>query len=135
MHSNATQLTKEIRNLIDSQEAQVRLAAIEAMGRCGNAVTSGLYSAQRSNSLPPMPPRAQACRIAVRNLLRDPSKLDLIIGSWKFAVNNAAPTRMSLALDDALAVEMATILPGLDSELAPKVFCAMSTRIPMQMQS
>lgn len=118
MHTNATALTNAIRDAADSPEAQVRLAAIEALGRCGgsgNVRALVTFAKSTSSSDPTM---RQAARIAVRNLLRDEEHLNLIVDSWKFGNEKTPATRMTLAIDDPLAGEMASILPSLDSSLA-----------------
>ncbi|MDX1930212.1 MAG: c-type cytochrome [Pirellulaceae bacterium] len=118
LHSNASALTAAIRKAADSPEPQVRLAAIEAFGRCGNAgnVRALLnFAKANTNSDPTL---RQAARIAVRSLMRDEEALKAIAESWQFGSGKAAPTRMTLAIDDPLAGEFASILPSLDSSLA-----------------
>ena len=118
MYTNATALTSAIRQLADSPEPQVRLAAIEALGRCGGAghVRALLTFARESAYLDPT--MRQAARIALRSLLRDEEALSLVVDSWKFGNEKIPATRMTLAINDPLASELASILPSLDSGLA-----------------
>ncbi len=118
IHTNETALTTAIRKATDSPEAQVRLAAIEALGRCGGSghVRALLTFAKANASKDPT--LRQASRIAVRSLMRDEMELHKIVESWKFGNEKTTPTRMTLAIDDPLAAELASILPGLDSSLA-----------------
>lgn len=118
MHGNATLLTNALRKAADSTEPQVRLAAIDALGRCSGAgYVRALLTFARANASTD-PTLRQASRIAVRNLLRDENALSLIVKSWKFGNEKTPPTKMSLAIDDPLALELASILPSLDSSLA-----------------
>lgn len=130
MHTNATALTGAIRKAADSPEPQVRLAAIEALGRCGGSgnVRALLTFAKDNTSKDPT--LRQAARIAVRNLTRDESKLNAIVETWKFGNEKTPLTRMSLAIDDPLAVELASILPSLDSGLAAEALLRFVDRNP-----
>jgi putative heme-binding domain-containing protein len=118
MHSNATRLTKAIRNAADSSEPQVRLAAIEALGRCGNAGNIRELLSFSKDNLSKDATLRQAARIAMRNLLREERALNSIAASWKFESVSSVPTRMSLAIDHELASELASILPSLETSLA-----------------
>ena len=117
-HSNASALTTAILKAMKNAEPQVRLAAVEAIGRCGNAgnVRSLLAMAQENVAVDPT--LRQAARIAVRNLLRDPQALEMVLKTWRFNAVGQPPARTTLSIEDPLAVEMAGVLPGLDGELA-----------------
>lgn len=131
MHGNATPLTTAIGKALKNPEPQVRLAAIEAISRCGGAGNvRGLLSIAREYATTD-PTSRQASRIAVRNLTRDSRALEMILKSWKFDAAEDAPlTRMTLAIDDKLAIEMAGILPGLDSPLAAECLLRFVDRFP-----
>jgi putative heme-binding domain-containing protein len=114
MHSNQTPLTAAIRKAADSPEPQVRLAAIEALGRCGGAGNVRALLSIAKSAATSDPTIRQAARIAVRSLLRDEGKLNLLVASWRFGNEKIPATRMTLAIDDPLAGELAGILPSLD---------------------
>ncbi len=118
IHADATALTNAILKAADSPEPQVRLAAIEALGRCGNSgnVRALLTFAKLNASKDPT--MRQAARIAVRSLMRDAEELTTVVASWKFRNEIIPATRMTLAIDDPLAIELASILPSLESSLA-----------------
>jgi putative heme-binding domain-containing protein len=118
MHSDVTALTAAIRNASDSPEPQVRLAAIEALGRCGGTGNVRALLTFAKSTATSDPTTRQAARIAVRSLLRSEEQLNLIVESWKFGNEKIPATRMTLAIDDPLAGELASILPSLDSGLA-----------------
>ena len=118
MHSSASPLTTAIGKAMKHSEPQVRLAAVEAIGRCGGAGNvRGLLAVARDFASSD-PTTRQASRIAIRNLTRDPNALELLLKSWKFDAAPDSITRMTLAIDDPLAIEMASILPALDNALA-----------------
>ncbi len=118
MHSNASDLTVAIKKALRSPEPQVTLAAVESLGRCGGSGDVRELLGIAKNHAAKDPTLRQAARIAVRSLMRVEEELMTIIGSWKFGNENAPATRMTLRIDDPLASEMASILPGLDSSLA-----------------
>lgn len=101
---------------MSNDEPQVRLAAIEAIGRIGTVDSCrSLLELGAANSKADVTTR-QACRIAVRSLLRDADALEKAVGSWRLA-GTKLPTA-ELPVDSKLADELAWVLPGLDSPLA-----------------
>jgi putative heme-binding domain-containing protein len=124
MHQPITSLLQEVRKLTNHREPQVRLAAIEALGRSGNiGNVIGLVGMSRADAMFDATTR-QACRIAVRNLLRYEGKLDNIVGSWRLGNTKKGPTRTTIEIDEPLAYAIATILPALDSDLAREALLA-----------
>ena len=122
-YGSANALTTAIQKAFKNPEPQVRLAAIEAIGRCGGAGNvRGLLSLASQYAPDGKTPDAtlrQASRIAARNLLRNPTALEWIARSWQFSFPaDEQPTRMTLGINEPLAIEMASILPSLDSPLA-----------------
>jgi len=91
---------------------------MEALGRCGGAgnVRALLTFAKTNASKDPT--MRQAARIALRSLMRDEGELNTVVESWKFGNDKIPATPMTLAIDDPLAAELASILPSLDSSLA-----------------
>jgi len=130
-HGNATPLTTAIGKAFKNPEPQVRLAAIQAIGRCGGAgYVRGLLSMAKQYATED-PTTRQASRIAVRNLLREPQALEMIVKSWKFSASaDEPPTRMTLGLNEPLAIELANILPSLDSSLAAEALLRFVDRNP-----
>ena len=118
MQGAETPLTRAIAAAMKHAEPQVRLAAVEAIGRCGGAGNVRGLLAMAREFASSDPTTRQASRIAIRNLTRDLNALEMILKLWKFDAAPDSITRMTLAIDDPLAIEMASILPAHDNALA-----------------
>ncbi len=128
-HGNATPLTTAIVKAFKNPEPQVRLAAVEAIGRCGGPGNVRGLLAMAKQYAQEDPTTRQASRIATRNLLREPSALEMIVKSWRFsAAADEPPTRMTVGLEDPLAVELASILSSLESPLAAEALLRFADR-------
>jgi putative heme-binding domain-containing protein len=104
--------------LKESSEPQVKLAAVQTLGRIGNSGDLRTLLAVAKENQDKDPTLLQAARISLRDLLRNNEALEVLISSWRFGADKPTATRMAVPLDDSLAREVASILPALDSELA-----------------
>ncbi len=134
--SSATSTTQHrlVSNLIDHAEPQVRLAAVECLGKM--PALAAVPDVHRLVRLADASSSADitlrhAARIATRNLLRNAELLEKVVGSWKLGKENATTeSQLEIVIQHPLAMELAHVLPGLESPLAKEALLSFATKHP-----